>query len=209
LTEYYHKFGLGSRTGVDLPNETAGRVPTPDWKKKSNGEDWYTGDTYNISVGQGDILGSPIQMAVAISSIANGGILYKPHFVSRVEDTAGKIVQTIVPEVIRRDFISQENLKIVRDAMRQTVSTPTGTACCSMEKDVPVQVAGKTGSAETDPTNNVPPHSWFVAFAPFNDPQIVTVVLFEKAGEGAEYAVPATRETLQWYFTQGAGKSIR
>ena len=209
LTDYYRKFGLSSKTGVDLPNETAGRVPTPDWKKKTTGEDWFTGDTYNIAVGQGDILASPLQMATAIASIANGGTLFKPHFVSRVEDPNGHVVQTINPEIIRRDFISPDNLKIVRDAMRQTVSNPLGTACCFMDRDVPVQVAGKTGSAETDPANNIPPHSWFVSFAPFNDPQIVTVVLLEKAGEGAEYAVPATRETLQWYFTQGAGTSIR
>jgi penicillin-binding protein 2 len=209
LTDYYHRFGLGSKTGVDIPNETAGRVPTPDWKKKTTGEDWFTGDTYNIAVGQGDILASPLQMATAIASIANGGILYKPHFVSRIEDTKGNLVRQINPEITRRDFISQDNLKIVRDAMRQTVTLPQGTACCFMDRDVPVAVAGKTGSAETDPINNIPPHSWFVSFAPFDNPQIVTVVLLEKAGEGAEYAVPATRETLQWYFTQGAGANIR
>ncbi len=209
IAEYYRKFGLGSRTGVDIPSETVGQVPTPASKKKATGEDWFTGDTYNISVGQGDVLASPIQMATAIAAIANGGILYKPHFVSKIEDTQGHVVKQIDPEIIRRDFISQGNLKIVRDAMRQTVVSPQGTACCFMERDVPVQVAGKTGSAETDPTHNVPPNSWFVSFAPFNDPQIVTVVLLEKAGEGATYAVPATRETLQWYFTQGAGASIR
>jgi len=205
LAAYYQKFGLGSRTGVDIPGETSGRVPTPDWKKKFSGLPWYTGDTYNIAVGQGDILASPLQMAMALGSIANGGKLLVPHFVSQIEDSNGKTVQTIKPEVARQDFISGANLSLVRQAMRDTVASPQGTACCFMDRDVPVPVAGKTGSAETDPNNNVLPHSWFEAYAPANDPQIVTVVLLEKAGEGAQYAVPATRETLAWYFSQGAG----
>jgi penicillin-binding protein 2 len=205
LTKYYQLFGLGAKTGVDLPSETAGRVPTPDWKKKATGESWYTGDTYNISVGQGDILVSPLQMAAAIAAVANGGTLYQPHFLLKAVDTKGKVVQEVKPQVIRQGFISPANLEIVRQGMRQTVTDTNGTACCKMEQEVPVAVAGKTGSAETDPGNNVPPHSWFEAFAPYDNPQIVTVILLEKAGEGAEYAVPATRELLAWYFKEGAG----
>ncbi|HEX3082601.1 MAG TPA: penicillin-binding protein 2 [Candidatus Saccharimonadia bacterium] len=205
LAAYYLKFGLGAKTGVDLPSETAGRVPTPDWKQQVSGEPWYTGDTYNVSVGQGDILVSPLQMAAAISSIANGGTLYVPHFVSAITDANGKTVKTIKPEVTRSNFISPQYLADVRQGMTQTVADPKGTACCRMQQEVPVQVAGKTGSAETDPANNVPAHSWFESFSPAGDPQIVTVILLEKAGEGAEYAVPATRELLAWYYTQGAG----
>lgn len=205
LTAYYQRFGLGARTGVDIPGETLGRVPTPDWKKKFSGESWFTGDTYNISVGQGDLLVSPLQMAVAIGAIANGGTMYEPHFLSAVTDGTGKVVQEVKPKPIRSNFISASNLELIRQAMRQTVSSPQGTACCFMDRDVPVAVAGKTGSAETDPQNNVRPHSWFVGFAPYEDPNIVTVILVEKSGEGAEFAVPATRETLAWYFTQGAG----
>lgn len=205
LTTYYQKFGLGSPTGVDMPGETAGRVPTPEWKKKFSGQSWFTGDTYNISVGQGDLLVSPLQMASALGAVANGGTLYVPHFVSQILDANGKTVQQTKPEIIRKDFISGQNLSLVREAMVQTVTNPSGTACCFITRDVPVSVAGKTGSAETDPNNNVLPHSWFEAFAPVNDPQIVMVVLLEKSGEGAEFAVPATRETLAWYFTQGAG----
>jgi penicillin-binding protein 2 len=205
LAAYYEKFGLGSRTGIDMPGETAGRVPTPDWKKKSSGLPWYTGDTYNVAVGQGDILASPLQMASAVAAIANGGKLLVPHFVSQIQDSTGKTVQSVQPQIMRQNFISPGNLDSVRQGMRQTVTNPQGTACCFMDRDVPVPVAGKTGSAETDPQNNVPPDSWFEAFAPYNDPQIVTVVFLEKAGEGAQFAVPATRETLAWYFTQGAG----
>jgi penicillin-binding protein 2 len=205
LAAYYQKFGLGSRTGVDIPGETKGRVPTPAWKQSVSGTPWYTGDTYNVSVGQGDLLVSPLQMAVALSAIANGGTLYVPHFVSQILDANGKIVKSIKPVITRSNIISPQYLDDVRQGMRQTVSSPQGTACCRIEKEVPVAVAGKTGSAETDPTGNIPADAWFEAFAPYDDPQIVTVILIEKAGEGAEYAVPATRETLAWYFTQGAG----
>jgi penicillin-binding protein 2 len=207
LTDWYMKFGFGARTGVDLPSETKGRVPTPEWKKKFSGDPWYTGDTYNISVGQGDILTSPIQMAMATAAVANGGKLLKPHFVSEVTDANGKTVKKYGAETIRQVPVSPENLALVRQGMRDTIQKPYGTACCFMEKEVPVPVAGKTGSAETDPNNKVLPHSWFTSFSPYNDPKIVTVVLFEKAGEGSQFAAPATRELLRWYYTEGAGAS--
>jgi penicillin-binding protein 2 len=213
LTAYYQKFGLGSKTGVDIPGETKGRVPTPEWKKKFSGEPWYTGDTYNISVGQGDILVSPLQMAMATAAVANGGTLLKPHFVDQVLDGSGKVVQSVKPEVMRQGFISPANLDVVRRGMFGAVNDANGTACCLIKEQVPVQVAAKTGTAETvvhdeglGAAVESKPHSWFEAFAPYNDPQIAIVVLLEHAGEGAQFAAPATRETLQWYFTQGAGK---
>lgn len=212
LTDYYKKFGLGAKTGIDLPSEAAGRVPTPDWKKAFSGDDWYTGDTYNISVGQGDLLVSPLQMANALSVIANGGTLYKPHLVNQVIDTAGKIVSQITPQVVRQGFVKPENLASVRRGMWMAVNDSSGTACCKIKEQVPVAVGGKTGTAETlvhddgsDATHESRPHAWFEAFAPYDNPQIVMVVLVEHSGEGAEYAVPAARETLAWYFTQGAG----
>ena len=212
LTDYYKRFGLGARTGIDLPSESAGRVPTPDWKKAFSGEGWFTGDTYNISVGQGDLLVSPLQMATALSAVANGGTVYRPHLVSQIVDTAGKVIQQIAPQVIRQGFISPANLATVRRGMWMTVNDPVGTACCKLRDQVPVQVAAKTGTAETvvhdegvDAAHQSRPHSWFEAFAPYDNPQIVIVVLVEHSGEGAEYAAPAVRETLVWYFTQGAG----
>ena len=209
LTKYYGLFGLGAKTGVDMPSETAGRVPTPDWKKKTYNEAWTTGDTYNIAVGQGDILASPLQMVTAISAVANGGKLYVPHFLLRVEDSNGRTVSTVKPQVTREGFISPENLAIVREGMRQAVSADYGTACCKIRSEVPVAVAAKTGSAETDPAHGVAADSWFESFAPYNNPQIATVILLEKVGEGAEFAAPATREVLAWYFTEGAGKNMR
>jgi penicillin-binding protein 2 len=212
LTAYYQKFGFGSKTGIDLPAESAGRVPTPAWKKKFSGEGWYTGDTYNISVGQGDILVSPLQMATALQVIANGGTLYKPHLVTKVVDANGKMLKEIKPQIVRQNFISQANLNIVRQGMFAAVNADYGTACCKIRADVPVQVAGKTGTAETvvhdlgdKGVNQSLPHAWFEAFAPYDNPRIAIVILVEHSGEGAQFAGPAVRETLQWYFTQGAG----
>lgn len=212
LTDYYGMFGLGARTGIDLPNEAVGRVPTPAWKKAVSGDGWYSGDTYNISVGQGDILVTPLQMVTALSTIANGGVVYQPHFISSVTDSLGTSKQAFTPVATRQGFVSQGNLDTVRRGMWMAVNDSNGTACCRIKAEVPVEVAGKTGTAETVVHDDGSgallqsrPHAWFEAFAPFKDPKIAIVVLVEHSGEGAEYAAPAAREALAWYFSQGAG----
>lgn len=205
LTAYYQKFGLGKKTGLDIPGETAGTVPTQASKKKATGEDWFLGDTYNISVGQGDLRSSPLQMAVATAAVANGGSVLKPHFLKEIQDAGGRTKQTAQTEVVLKDFISPANLQIIRGAMRDVVSAPHGTACCQIEQQVPVAVAAKTGTAETDPNGKRKPHAWFTAFAPYEDPQIVIVVLIENSGEGSKYAAPAVRDTLAWCFNRPGG----
>jgi penicillin-binding protein 2 len=198
LASYYHKFGLGGLTGLDLPGEAKGLVPDPEWKQRVKNEPWVTGDTYNMSVGQGDMLVTPLQMAVATAAIANGGSVVRPYILKEVRDDSGQPVKRNSSEVIEKDFIAPSNLQVVREAMRQVVTS--GTACCVLEREVPVPVAAKTGTAETDPEGKRKPHAWFTAFAPFNDPQIVIVVLVENSGEGAQFAAPAVRETLSWFF---------
>lgn len=206
LASYYQKFGLGHKPGVDVPEQTAGRVPTPEWKKKATGEAWTVGDTYNVSIGQGDLLASPLQMAVAEAAVANGGTVYKPHLLKAIQDASGRTVKTIQPEVVAKDFISKENLDIIRTGMRQVVSASYGTACCKIEQDVPVAVAAKTGTAETHTVGaESKPNAWFTAFAPYDDPQIEIVVLIQSAGEGAQFAAPAVRETLAWCFRRPGG----
>ena len=199
LASYYGKFGLGQKAGVDLPEETAGRVPTPAWKKQVKGEDWFTGDTYNVSVGQGDILASPLQMAVATAAVANGGKVMQPHFLKEILEPRGNDVRSFAPKTLRADFIAPEHLRLVREGMREVVST--GTACCQIEAQVSVPVAGKTGSAETDPGAKKP-HAWFSAFAPYDNPTITIVALIENSGEGSRFAAPAVRDTLAWYFNR-------
>lgn len=205
LAHYDELFGLGSKTGVDLPDENSGRIPTPAWKKSTEGENWYLGDTYNTAIGQGDVLVTPLQMAMATSVVANGGSLLKPYFVSRITNAISKTVKQTKPQVVRSGFISPANLAIVRQGMLDTTQSDKGTACCKIRVDVPVQVGAKTGSAETNTAAGVQPEAWFSAFAPYNNPQIVIIIFLEKAGEGADYAAPAGRDILTYYFTQGAG----
>jgi len=199
LNAWYQKFGLGSATGIDLPAEANGLVPSPDSKKKATGEVWTVGDTYNTSVGQGGLMASPLQMATATAAIANGGTLYRPYLVSKISKDDGSETQTVKPSITQKNIATQPVLNLVRSSMRDVVAS--GTACCKIEQEVPVKVAGKTGTAETDPINNKKPHAWFTSFAPFDDPRVVTVILIENSGEGAQYAAPATREVLKWYFT--------
>lgn len=204
LLDYYSKFGFGQRPGLDTGNDSAGSIPSVEGKKKSTGEAWTVGDTYNISIGQGNIMASPLQLAMAFSAIANGGTLYKPHMVDKVVDEDGKVVRTINPEVVRSDFLDAKSLAIVKQGLRQTMVD--GTGCCSTNREVPVPVSGKTGTAETssrgfDGKNPITkPHAWFEAFAPSDNPEIVVVALVENAGEGAQFALPVARETLKYYF---------
>jgi penicillin-binding protein 2 len=200
LAAYYQKFGLGNATGIDLPDETKGRVPTPEWKQRVKKEAWFTGDTYNMAVGQGDTLASPLQMAVATAAVANGGTVYKPYLLKQVLDGQNGVAKETKPEVVREAFIAPAHINTVREAMRAVVMQ--GTACCLIEKEVKVPVAGKTGTAETDPTGKRKAHAWFSAFAPYNDPSIVVVVLIENSGEGSQFAAPAVRETLAWHFNR-------
>ncbi len=199
LSSWYQKFGLGRLTGIDLPNESTGRVPTPDWKQSVLHQPWYLGDTFNISVGQGDILASPLQMATALSTIVNNGTIIKPHLLKQVIDTNGQVTKQIDPQVVGKLDIAPSHFQVVRDAMREVVTS--GTGCCYIQQFVPVPVAGKTGTAETDPEGHRRPNAWFEAFAPYPDPSIVIVALVQNAGEGSNVAAPAVRDTLAWYFS--------
>ena len=205
LASFYNQFGLGKLPHIDIPEQTAGRVPTPAWKEKVFKQPWTVGDTYNTSIGQGDLLASPLQMAVAEAAVANGGKVIQPHFLKTVESASGQTTQTIQPKIAAQNFIAPGNLSIVRNAMHDAVYQPYGTACCKIAQSVPVQVAAKTGTAQTGTTDTAKPDAWFTAFAPFDNPQIEIVVLIENSGEGASYAAPAVRETLAYCFTRPGG----
>lgn len=208
LLQYYEKFGFGQKTGLDIGDESAGYLPSPDKKKKASGESWELGDTYNISIGQGNMMASPLQLATALGAIANGGTIYKPQLVSEIVDENGQTVRKLAPQVARSGIVAQQYLDIVRQGMRQTME-PGGTGCCSTTREVPVPVSGKTGTAETsseglDGKNaRTKPHAWFEAYAPSDNPEIVVVALVEYSGEGAQFALPVVRDTLKYYFTTG------
>jgi penicillin-binding protein 2 len=207
---YSELFGMGSRSGIDLPGETPGLVPTVKWKRVNYSESWVTGDTYNMSIGQGFVLATPLQVLNAAATVANGGTLYRPQVVREVIDSEGNVVQAFAPDVIRQLPISPETLDIVRQGMRGAVSGPGATA---HDIHVPgVSVAGKTGTAEffvdrnkdgipdRDREGNLPTHAWFTAFAPYDDPEIAVVVFVFGGGEGSAVAVPVANDILNYYF---------
>lgn len=195
VDRYLSLFGFGSKTGIDLPTEAAGLVPSPQWKEKYKKENWYIGDTYHMGIGQGDLLVTPLQMAKAMSAIANGGKLLTPQLVKDITDADGKVIKPFEPKVERAGFISAENIQTVQEGMRQTVISGSGKNL----QDLPVSSAAKTGTAQF--MNNEKTHAWFEAYAPYDNPQIAVVVLVEGGGGGYEIAEPITHNILQWYFS--------
>lgn len=199
LVSYARLFGFGEPTGVELPGEESGLLPSDRYKRQQYGETWYTGDTYNAAIGQGFILATPLQLLNATAVVANGGTLYRPTLVHHVEDTDGRVVQAFSPETVRELPVDDENLALVRQGMRNVVTQ--GTAWLLDIPEVPA--AGKTGTAEfgeADEEGERPTHAWFTSFAPYQDPEIVLVIFLEGGGEGSQTAVPVAREILRCYF---------
>lgn len=194
IIEYDKKFGLGSKTGIDLPSEASGFLPTKEWKKETMDQPWYIGDTYHLSIGQGFLLVTPLQVANFTSVFANKGTLHQPHLVKKVVDGSDESVQRVEPKVLNSDFIGDYVVQVVREGMRRTVTSGSGRSLSTLEVDA----AGKTGTAQW--SSEKPPHAWFTCFAPYDDPEIVVTVLVEKGGEGHDTAVPISKEILEYYF---------
>jgi len=201
LEKYLRLFGFNSPTGIDLPGETGGLVPNPEWKKSVKNEDWYTGDTYNISIGQGDIAVTPLQLASAIGAIANGGTLWKPRVVLKITNRDNDTIREYEPEAIRTNLIDKEKLKVVREGLRGAVVE--GSAY--LLKDLPIKVAGKTGTAQVTNTFRKT-NAWFTGFAPYDDPEIALAIVVEGAGEGSTAAVPIAKEVFEWYYNKNYDK---
>jgi len=195
MVRYEKIFGLGKQTGIDIIGEAKGFLPTKDWKETIKGERWYVGDTYHAAIGQGDITVTPLQVANYTAVFANGGLLYRPHFIRQVLSSDDKIIRQVDHKPIKSNVVSSENIKIVREGMRQTVTFGSARSLAS----APVAVAGKTGTAQW--SSNKPNHAWFTGFAPYDKPQIVITILIEQGGEGSSVAVPIAREVLEWYFS--------
>ncbi len=192
IKQYLEYFGLGSPTGIPIPGESRGFLPSPEWKKESRGVQWYIGDTYNISIGQGDILVSPLQLAMGIAAIANNGTLWKPRVIDyRINKDGTEIVES--PSLSAKIPIDGQWLQVVREGMRQTV---TGGSARSLGS-VPIEIAGKTGTAQWSSTK--PPHAWFESFAPYQNPEIVTLFMIEEGNEGSTVCVPAAKQFYTWW----------
>lgn len=195
IGEYFRKFNLGEKLGIDLPGEVGGLVPTKDWKFNKEGVPWTIGNTYHFSIGQGYLLTTPLQVASWTSVFANGGTLYKPEVVDKIADgDTNNVERVIQPEIIKNNIADKKYIDIARRGMREVVVHGTAGSLQS----VPVPVAGKTGTAQFGTDGKT--HSWFTSFAPYDNPEIVLTVLIEGGGEGSSTAVPIVRDVLSWYF---------
>ena len=195
MKKYENLFGFGAATGIDLPGESDGFIPSESWKLDKIGEKWYIGDSYHCAIGQGFVTVTPLQLANYTAALANGGTLFAPRIVNRIENNDGT-KENIDPKIVRSSIVSKDIMDVVRQGMRQTVTAGTAQSL----KTLPVEVAGKTGTAQFGTENKT--HSWFISFAPFDNPTIAMVVLLEGQGEGNSSAVPVTKEVYDWYFNQ-------
>lgn len=196
IVEYGELFGLGAQTGIDLAGEKSGFLPTREWKENERGERWYIGDTYHLAIGQGDLLVTPLQVAVFTSVFASRGKLFRPHLVKEILDSDDLLLRSVETDPVRDNFLDNYNVHVVREGMRDTVRYGSAR---SMQV-VGAEVAGKTGTAQWSSKHDN--HAWFTGFAPFDDPELTITVLVEQGGEGSSVAVPIAREYLQWYFSE-------
>lgn len=198
LNEYAKQFGLGDLTSIDLPGERPGFLPTKLWKETVKKEAWYIGDTYHLSIGQGDLLVTPLQIANLTAIVANDGIFYRPHIAQAWRRSDGTVVETVKPDIIRKSFIKPVYLQAVREGLREAVLTGSAQSI----NDLSVSVAGKTGTAEFGDQGKT--HAWFTAFAPYESPEVVITVIVEGGGEGYASALPVVKQGLIEYFQTAA-----
>jgi penicillin-binding protein 2 len=203
IQDWAKRLGLGRPTGIELPGETAGLVPTPEWLNRANRKNpglydpWTVGQNINLAVGQGYLQVAPLQLAVAYAAIANGGFVVRPHLGRRVEDADGRVIQEFHSPARRKLDIKPAYRQAILDGLRMAAGEPGGTSY-PVFKDFPVPIAGKTGTAEKGPGRV--DQSWYAALAPYPNPRYVVVATFEAGGFGAETAAPAARRILAELF---------
>lgn len=200
IVKYLQKFGWGKKLGIDLPSEASGFVPLKDWRTTKRTSPWKLGDTYHLAIGQGDLEVTPLQIAAYISAIANGGTLYQPEIVTKIQTAEGGNVEHRPSVVLSSTIVPESAIMTVQNGMRQGVLSGSSRSLQSL----PVTSAGKTGTAQFGNAGKT--HSWYAAYAPYEHPKIVIAVIVEGGGEGNTAALPVAKETMQWYFTQGDGK---
>ena len=210
LAQYAMGCGLGKKTGIMLENERKGLIPTSAWKKKRYNESWQGGETLSIAIGQGYNLVTPLQMAVLIAAIGNGGTLYRPRIVKSIEDSHGKIVKKIDPEIKSGLPASRETLNIVRNGLLKVVQGKRGTAKGIRLKNI--EIAGKTGTSQVfsikkgekiDSKNlkySLRDHAWFICYAPAKNPVIAISVIIEHGEHGSSAAAPIAGALIEQYM---------
>jgi penicillin-binding protein 2 len=189
IIKYLKLFNWGNKTGIDLPQEGKGILPEID-------NSWRLGDTYHLSIGQGPFTATPIEVASAFGAIANGGKLISPRIVNKIIDSSNdkEVLETIGSELIRENFLEKENVDFIKEGMRQTVTNGSAVTL----NNLPVTSAAKTGTAESSKENHY--HHWVVVFAPYEDPEIVLVIMVEDIKGIKSATLPVAKEVLDWYF---------
>jgi len=209
LAFYAKAFGLGRKTGIALPHEKAGLIPDSLWKRKRFHEPWYEGETLSVAIGQGYVLTTPLQMAMLMGAVADGGILRRPLIVKEIRDIDGKIVRSRKPQVVSKLPVSREVLEIVKSGLWGVVNERHGTA--HRAKLEGINVSGKTGTAQVVRIERKPgtkkkvavhlkDHAWFVAYAPSEAPEVAMSVIVEHGGHGGHTAAPIAGKFLRFYF---------
>lgn len=190
--------GLGARSGIELEAEQPGLVPNAAWKRRVYNDGWRDGDTCNVSIGQGALLVTPLQMAMMTSALANGGTVYRPRLVIGVKPEDGDAFEPVPPEVVNRMNWERRHIEVVRLGMKDVVMSPRGTA---RNTRIPgVVVAGKTGTAEFGRKEDRRRHAWMVAFAPYDKPQYAIALLVDEGVSGGETAGPLMKRILLGLF---------
>jgi penicillin-binding protein 2 len=201
IQDWARNYGLGERTGIDLPAEVDGLIPNPAWRnrlfrEKLTDRPWSVGDNVNLAVGQGDLEADPLQMAVAYAALGNGGTVVTPHLGDDVESVTGKVLEEMKPSPRRHLNISPTTRETIMTGLTRAAMEPGGTSY-PVFGHFPFAIAGKTGTAERP---NQPDQSWYIALAPARNPQIVVAVTLERGGFGADTAAPVAARILEQYF---------
>ncbi len=203
IDKYAKYFGLGEKTGIKLYGEAAGNLASPEYKRKVFDQDWYLGETFDAAIGQSFTLVTPIQMAVLLSQVANGGIRYQPYVVSRVDNKDGTPAEIFGPKKLGVLPVPKNVMDLVRNGLRDV--TAEGGTAGDIFKGFPISVAGKTGTAENAHGQD---HGWFVTYAPYDKPRIVVVALVEQGSFGAGSAGPIVRDILAAFFNVQKAKLV-
>jgi penicillin-binding protein 2 len=209
---YYAKhFGLGARTGISLPREVSGLIPTKEWKKKRYGQEWQAGETLSCAIGQSYVIASTIQLATAYGAVANGGKIFRPYVVKDIYDGNGELVKTFTPELLSETQMKNpKTLKFIREGLFQVVNNPKGTGFAKRGQGI--LMAGKTGTSQVKSSSadkiyakcetmdyESRHHGLFVAFAPYDNPKIAAAAIFEHGCHGSS-AAPVVEAVITQYM---------
>ena len=209
IAKWSRAFGLGEKSGVALDDERSGLIPDTEWKRKRYRQPWFPGETVSVAIGQGYVTVTPLQLANMMAAVANGGTVYRPRIVSKIESTDGATIREYGPEKIRTIKVNPATLQRVRNALAHVVGGPGGTGGAA--RSSLVEIAGKTGTAQVVEMKGAylkseqlayfsRDHAWFVSYAPAQSPQIAVAVLVEHGGHGGEAAAPVAKKVIEKYI---------